>query len=477
MTAGYSHAPPMSAGANGNGATYDPLDVLVREPLPKFPLTDQGNAERLRHWQGGNLLFCGPWNKWLWFDGARYRIDTNGEVGRRTIETVRKIHLEAANEEEQDRRSAIAKHAISSESDARVRALLSRARELFPVEPEEFDADPLLLNCHNGTLDLRTGDLRAHRKDDRLTKTTGIAFDPDADCPRWLAFLHRVMAGSEALISFLQRAAGYGLTGLTVEQVLLFFWGTGRNGKSVFIKAMQHAMGDYAKSTRPETLMVKQGSDIPNDVAALVGARLVATVEVEEGSRLAESLIKQLTGGDRISARFLRGEFFEFTPTFKIVMAGNHKPVIRGTDMAIWERILTVPFTITIPREERDRELPQKLEEEAPGILAWMVEGCRQWQVRGLDPPPEVRAATEEYRGEMDILAQFLEECCENEYAAVTTAADLYERYGEWAKTAGERQWSQQLFGRRLRERGYQPDRVGQTRIWQGVRVRPAADA
>lgn len=465
-------APASNGYGNGNGAK-----PIRTEQVPQgYPLTDTGNAERFAHWHGKDALHCGPWNKWVVWDSRRFTIDTTQEVNRRATDTVRKIHLETALLEDGEQRAKLARHAYQSENETRIRALLKRAESLLAVSPDVFDADPMLFNCGNGTVDLRTGELRAHNRDNRLTKCSPVRYDPQAKAPIWEAFLDRVMDRNARLIGFLQRLAGYCLTALTVEQVLAFLYGTGRNGKSVFINTLQYVMGDYARSTRPETLMVKHGNDIPNDIAALVGARLVATIEIDEGARLAESLVKQLTGGDKVTARFLYGENFDFRPTFKILMAGNHKPVIRGTDLAIWERILTIPFTVTIPAEERDKQLPEKLEREAPGILAWAVHGSQEWQRIGLDPPQEVRTATEEYRGEMDVLAQFLDDCCEIEAAAVTPASALYERYTDWCKASGERQWSQQLFGRRLGERGFERDRFGQTRVWQGVRLRPGSE-
>lgn len=463
--------------------TAGELTVVVRdgdavsgaEEVPAFPLTDSGNAERYVYWDRGDTLYCAPWKKFLVWDGRRFLVDTTGEVGRRALAAVRRIHEhEIKREEDDNRRLALLKHAHVSENDSRLRGMLNRLRDIVPADSGEFDADPWLVNFTNGTLEARTLTFREHRRTDRLTRVAGAPYDPHATCPRWLEFLRVVMDGDEELIAFVQRMAGYCLTGLTVEEVMFFFYGTGRNGKSVYISTLMAALGDYARSTRPETFMVKVGHDgIPNDIAALMGARLVTTVEIEEGSRLAESLIKQLTGSDLVTARFLYGEAFDFRPTFKILMAGNHKPSIRGTDVAVWERILTVPFTVTIPRERRDKHLKARLLEELPGILAWAVEGLREWLRVGLDPPEIVRAATEEYRKEEDVLGQFLEECCDLEYGAIASAGELYERYSEWARAGGiKHPWTQTAFGRRLDERGFEATRYRQTRVWQGLRVK-----
>lgn len=470
-----------------SGAARDRLALVVRSGedaaglnggnLPRngplYPLTDLGNAERFVARHGADSRYVGEWGRWLIWNGSHWAPDTTGAVGRRAKDTVRAIYAEAAGIEDADRRQDTWKHAVRSENGGRIRQLIERAQdeEAVASTPGAFDTDPMLMTCANGTLDLRTGSLREHRRDDLISKAVAVPYRADAEAPLWRASLHRWMGGNERLLAFLQRAAGYSLTGLTGEEVLFFCFGTGRNGKSRFIGALQHVMGDYARTLRPEALMVTQGTAIPNEIAALVGVRLVSTIEIEEGARLAESLVKQLTGGDRVSARFMRAEFFDFQPRMKIWMAGNHKPNVRGTDRAIWERILTIPFTVTIPQAERDRDLAEKLRQEGPGIFAWMVEGCLQWQEQGLDPPAEVRAATDEYRSEMDVLGMFLGDCCEVRYEAVVPATALYDRYREWCKGAGEREWSQQLFGRKLAEHGFQKDRQGQTRVWQGLDV------
>jgi putative DNA primase/helicase len=264
------------------------------------------------------------------------------------------------------------------------------------------------------------------------------------------------------------------LTGSTREQVLFFLYGLGANGKSTLLEVLQALFGDYATQTNTETFLVKhRGGGIPNDVAALKGARFVAAAEVEAGRRMAEVLIKQLTGGDKITARFLHGEFFEFKPTFKLWLSANHKPVIRGTDHAIWRRIRLLPFTVQIPKEEQDRELPEKLKAELPGILNWALAGCLQWQYGGLESPKEVTEATEGYREEMDVMADFLAERCFVAPGASATAKELYSSYTSWAEAMGEkRPYSQTAFGSALRERGFESGRgAGGRTVWYGIGV------
>jgi putative DNA primase/helicase len=417
--------------------------------------TDLGNARRLVADHGVDLRFCKPWKKWLVWDGQRWREDATGEVMRRAKATAQQVYGTARDP----------KHADRSESRAGIESMVVLAQtELgIPVRPDDLDAAPWSLNVPNGTLDLRTGQLRDHHREDLLTKRVPVVYEPRAKCPTWLAFLNRVMNGDRDLIRFLQRAVGYSLTGSIREQCLFILYGTGANGKSTFLGTISQLLGEYASSTPTETLLVKTGGGgIPNDVARLKGARFVSAIEAEDGRRLAEALIKQMTGGDIMTARFLYGEFFEFVPEFKIFLAVNHKPLIRNTDHAIWRRIRLVPFTITIPEAERDKDLPEKLRGELPGILAWAVQGCLDWQREGLGMPDAVKQATADYRAEMDVLDQFLAERCE---VAATPAearrlrvrvGRLYEAYERWCAAAGVRfPLARVALSTRLKERGF----------------------
>lgn len=442
---------------------------------PAFNLTEMGNAERLMARYGDKLLYCYNWKRWLVWDGRRWADDEAGQVAKWAKATVRGIYGEAEREEDEQRRKAIAGHAQKSESDKAVRAMISLAQPERPASPADLDSEATawLLNCRNGTVDLRTGRLMPHDPSRRITKLAPVDYDPAAQCPTFLAFLERIMGGSGELVTFLQRAIGYSLTGDTSEQVLFVPWGAGANGKSTLLEAVAGVMGDYATRTPPETFMVKRGEGVPNDVARLRGARFVAAVESEEGQRLAESLVKQMTGGDMLTARFLHAEFFSFKPALKLWLATNHKPVIRGTDNAIWRRIRLIPFTVTIPESERDKRLAAKLHDEAAGILAWAVRGCLEWQRDGLTTPAAVLEATEEYRGEMDVLGAFLSDCCVIHRKASATAKALYDAYEAWCEETGERNpLSQRAFGMRLSERGYQRERSNGKHIWRGVGLR-----
>ena len=434
---------------------------LPGRPETAANMTDLGNAERLVEQHGADLHYVYAWDKWLVWDGRVWRIDDTGEVERRAKQTVRGIYVEAADAEIAEARKALAGHAKSSEGRARIEAMISLARSEpgIAITPEQLDADPWALSTLNGTLDLRAGELREHRREDHITKLTSVEYDPDAAAPTWAAFLERILPGEE-LRAFVQRAVGYSATGDTSEQCMIINHGGGANGKSTFQEAIAAALGDYAMRAPTEMLLAKRTSGIPNDVARLKGARFVAASETEEGRRLAESLVKDLTGQDTITARFMRAEWFDFEPTHKLWLSTNHKPEIRGTDTAIWRRIRLVPWTVTIPPAQQDKKLPTKLRDELPGILAWIVRGCLEWQREGLRPPDEVRRATGRYRAEMDVLAAFIDEECVVAEHATATAKALYSAYRGWCEENGEKPETQRRFGGRLKERGFESGRI-----------------
>lgn len=438
----------------------------------RFNPTDTGNARRLIHRHGGRLRHCWPWGRWLVFDGRRWVVDDSGEVYRLAKETVAAIYAEAAAAAGDEERKALAKHAMRSEGERSIAAMVSLARSEpgVPVGPDELDADPWLLNCENGTVDLRAGELHEHRREDLITKLAPVGYDPAATAPTWESFLERVQPDEE-MRAFLQRADGYSATGDTSEQAMLIHHGPGANGKSTHQETVSEALGDYAMRTPTETLLAKRSGGVPNDVARLKGARFVAASETEEGRRLAESLIKDLTGQDTISARFMRAEWFDFKPTHKLHLSTNHKPEIRGTDNAIWRRIRLVPWSVSIPPAEQDRKLPEKLRAELPGVLAWIVRGCLEWRRAGLRPPDQVRRATGDYRAEMDVLAAFLDDCCVQGPAVSAFAGELWEAWRRWCEQTGEQAGTQKRFGGRLAERGLESVRDSRTnrKMWAGV--------
>jgi len=443
-------------------------------PVGGYNLTDLGNSERFIAHHGENVRYCYLWRTWLVWSGARWERDEAGRVHRLAKGTVRGIYREASDAEDEDRRKALAKHAAASESETRIRAMVELAKSEKPVSPEDLDADPWLLNVQNGTIDLRTGERRGHRREDLITKLAPVEYDPNAKAPGWEAFLERGLPGEE-LRAFVQRAVGYSATSDTSEQCMFIHHGPGANGKSTFQETVAAALGDYAMRTPTETLLVKRAGGVPNDVARLKGARFVTASETEEGRRLAESLVKDLTGQDTISARFMWAEWFDFKPTHALHLSTNHKPEIRGTDAAIWRRIRLIPWAVTIPPTEQDKKLAEKLRGELPGVLAWIVRGCLEWRREGLKAPEEVRRATKAYRAEMDVLAAFLADCCLRDEDEEAFAGELWGAWKRWCEETGEQASSQKRFGGRLAERGFLNHRDSKTgrKVWSGLSLRP----
>lgn len=446
-----------------------------RRVLIDARLTDVGNGERLIALHGSDIRYVPKAKKWYLWDGRRWALDDTLEVQRRAKDTARAL-MKAALEMDGDRRAVFTKHAAAIEANARLKAMIERAgaEPGVAVLPDAFDAAPLVMNVANGVLDLTTGSLGVHDRALLMTKLVDIEY-PDresAECPLWCAFLEKIFAGDHALIAYLQRAIGYTLTADTREQCLHLLYGTGANGKSTFLEILALIMGDYAVAADFSTFLDKVRTEGPrNDIARLAGARLVRSSEIGEGKRFNEALVKSLTGGEKISARFLYAEDFEFTPTFKLWFSFNHKPVIRGTDHAIWRRVRLIPFAVTISDNEKDDTLLEKLKLELPGILRWAVDGCIAWQREGLKPPDSVLAATAEYRSESDTLGAFLDECCVIDRLAQTSASDLYREFKRWAESGGEYVMSQTAFGRKIDERGFEWYKSHGTKYRRGIRL------
>jgi len=447
---------------------YDPAS-----PLLALNLTDAGNAERFKAHQGHRFAYCHAWGAWLVYGKGRWSMDKSGEATRAAIETLRAVATEALKVPSDEVQRSYRKHAVASEASARLGAMVKIGQDLLPVGVDVLDCDPFLLNVQNGTLDLRAGVLRPHEPLDWLTHQCPVAYDEGATCPQWESFLLRVMGGNAGLVSFLQRAVGYSLTGATGEHVLFMLYGVGANGKSTFLETLRGLTGDYSASAEFTTFTKRENEGARNDIARLVGRRLVSAVEGEAGKALAESVVKQLTGGDTITARFLYQEYFEFKPQFKLWLATNHKPTIAGGDHGIWRRIRLVPFTVTIPEAERDPRLGERLAAELPGILTWAVQGCLAWRKQGLALPDEVRAATDSYREEMDVFSGFLDALCIAKAGARITAKELYEAYCQWCEANGERPCSQKALSKALQDHGFSAAKGSKgVRCWEGVRLR-----
>ncbi len=420
--------------------------------------TDLGNARQLVARHGRDLRFCPKWNKWVFWDGNRWRIDETGEVERRAKETVVAIRN--------------VRHAKQSQSASRIRGMifLARTEPGIPIGVDELDRDPNLFNCLNGTLDLRTGQLRDSRREDLLTKLARVNYNPKATCPIFEEFLARIMGNNEELIAYVQRCFGYALTGAVSEKAVFILHGSGDNGKTTLLEAIRHVLGDYAGQIPIESLMTRRSDGgVPNDIAGLNGRRFVTSSEGEQGKALAEAKLKLITGMGKLTARYLFQEYFEFDPTFKLFIDSNHKPEVRGTDNAIWNRLKLIPFNVSIPKAEQDKHLLEKLRTEAPGILAWAVRGCLEWQRNGLGEPSCVEAASKAYREEMDTVAEFVESECVLEAGLHATSDAIHSAYFLWCQEAGAEPLGKKVVGTRLHEMGLESGKVGGQRAWKGI--------
>lgn len=440
----------------GNGKVIQTVD---EEKMRAYTFDDMGNAERFVDLFGENVRYCYTEKKWYFYNSMRWSVDNLGVILRmadKCVEAMKaeaKLYLQADEESGGDMAKAFEKHMKSSRSNKSKKAMLNEIEHHLPILPIQMDRYKMALNTPSGIINLKNGDVKAHNPEYYFTKITSVDCAEAADCPRWLAFLDDIFAGDKDLIRYIQKAVGYSLTGSTAEQCAFFLYGTGRNGKSTFIDVIRDVFGDYAANIQPETIMVKssQSNAINSDIARLKGARLVTSVEPNEGVRLNEGLLKQLTGDDTVTARKLYSEEFEFKPEFKLWMATNHKPIIRGTDTGIWRRIHMIPFDVQIPEDKVDKNLTHKLKAEMTGIFKWCIDGCLMWQREGLQMPAAVLKSVREYRREMDVISAFIEDKCTLE--GTVQASTLYAAYVSWADSNNEYCMSNTKFSTEIAKR------------------------
>lgn len=440
----------------GNGKVIQTVD---EEKMRAYTFDDMGNAERFVDLFGENVRYCYTEKKWYFYNSMRWSVDNLGVILRmadKCVEAMKaeaKLYLQADEESGGDMAKAFEKHMKSSRSNKSKKAMLNEIEHHLPILPIQMDRYKMALNTPSGIINLKNGDVKAHNPEYYFTKITSVDCAETADCPRWLAFLDDIFAGDKDLIRYIQKAVGYSLTGSTAEQCAFFLYGTGRNGKSTFIDVIRDVFGDYAANIQPETIMVKssQSNAINSDIARLKGARLVTSVEPNEGVRLNEGLLKQLTGDDTVTARKLYSEEFEFKPEFKLWMATNHKPIIRGTDTGIWRRIHMIPFDVQIPEDKVDKNLTHKLKAEMTGIFKWCIDGCLMWQREGLQMPAAVLKSVREYRREMDVISAFIEDKCTLE--GTVQASTLYAAYVSWADSNNEYCMSNTKFSTEIAKR------------------------
>ncbi len=455
----------------------EPVPMGIRPLKVEAGRTDAANATRLIDQAGLDIRYVGQWGKWLCWDRKRWTLDDHLKIEALAKNSANRLWKDLSAEIAEgglngpDMKSMYG-FARYSNNAGGIRAMVAMAKS----EPEvgisqaELDTDPWLLNVENGTLDLRTGKLRNHQRDDLITQLAPVSFDPDANCPVWERLLTVIFDENEDLIRYVQQLLGYGLTGVTSEHLLPFGYGTGANGKTTLIEAYMGMLGsDYAMKAPPDLLLARQGEAHPTERADLFGKRFVAAVETEAGKRLAESLVKELTGGDRIRARRMREDFWEFAPTHKVWLVGNHKPVVYGTDHGLWRRVKLIPFEVTIPDAKQDKALPEKLKAEWSGILNWALTGCLDWQQSGMQEPDVVREATEEYATENDEVGEFIAVFCEVGETRESPATKLYDFFQE---RYPDSHISQRIFGAQLAQRGYKSFRFtkGENKARKGWR-------
>lgn len=434
-------------------AVDDEQPPEIERSYDSTDLNDIGNAQHYATAYENELRYCAAWGKWLCWDGTRWRIDDEGRPLKLAKELVNRMFNDAM----EIRGTEIFKHVCDTAQLSRLKAMIALAGPELPIKVEELDQDGWILNCRNGVVDLTSGTIRPHDRNEGITKLCPTVFDPNAESPVWNQFLRDVFGQDEDLIQFVQRLFGHFLTGDVSEQKLALCWGTGANGKSTLLNAFMDTIGpDYTMQCLPDFLMEKKGESHPTEKASLFGKRFVSCVETEASRKLAESTVKILTGGEKIMARRMREDFWEFNPTHKLVLCTNHRPIISGTDHGIWRRLLLVPFLQRFDGERQDKQLPEKLKAERPGILAWAVRGCLEWQRIGLNPPASVTGATEDYRSSEDIFGRFITDCCVVNKSTAVKFAELYERFEKWADDAGEFLPSKRVVGAWLDDNGFE---------------------
>jgi putative DNA primase/helicase len=471
-----AHGPRMHMQLPVDGPDENPADAEEESDVANAPNATKTLPARDTIWGSEDALalsftkryrhdwrYVAAWGKWLMWDGQRWRTEDTLGATDLVRNVCRHAALKAASP-----KTAVKLAAASTMSGVE---RLARSDRRHAGTADEWDADIWLLNTPGGVVDLRTGRMRAHERTDRMTKVSTAV--PKGTCPTWRGFLSDVTGGDAELIDYLQRMVGYCLTGVTSEHALFFLYGTGANGKSVFVTTIATILGDYAANAPMDTFMETRSDRHPTDLAGLRGARFVASIETEQGRRWNESKIKTITGGDKVSARFMRQDFFDFFPQFKLLIAGNHKPSIRNVDEAMKRRLHMIPFTVTIPPEKRDGKLTEKLLLERNGILAWALEGCLLWQRSGLRRPQSVLNATDEYFEAEDAMGRWLEERCVRVEGAKSLTSELFNDWKEWAEIAGEFIGSQRRFSDLLLTRGIEKWRNNAgVRGFQGVRLK-----
>ena len=447
---------------------------------PPRSYDDTGNAERVIDRYGDVIRYSYITKKFYVYNGVVWEEDNTGTIRTLIDAMINDMKNEkvvtSEDIEEEDAIANLQKHIKSSRSNRSKKNIEDELKHNVAVLPDEFDNNDMLLNAANGYLDLSSGELLDHNKEEMFSKVTTSEYTDNATPDTWISFLNDIFNYDKEIIRYVQKALGYSLTGSTREQVMFILHGAGRNGKSLFVETISEILGTYSDNMRADSLMVKTNGGVNNDIAKLQGSRFITSSEPNEGFRFDEGLIKQMTGGDTVTARFLYGEEFNFKPKFKIWITTNHKPIIRGTDDGIWRRMILIPFKVQIPEHKVDKDLKYKLLREAPAILDWMIEGCLTWQREGLRMPQSILKASEHYRNEMDVIEYFVSEECERGEDYEVKAKDVFDIYKTWADETGEYKMGQRKFGMKMKEK-YEAKRKSDGIYYQGLKMKVIVDS
>lgn len=445
-----------------------------------FQNTDVGNSMRLVHLFGDLIRYCPQKKSWFLWSGSRWKKDQHNQITKLAKLTTEVMIQQAAGMPETKLRDERMQFAFWSQHVQRIQAMVKLAKSVsrLIVNATNLDSDPMLLGVANGVVDLETGEFRQADRKDLITKSAGTAFQQSAKAPRFEKFIAEITGGDQELAAYLQELCGYFLTGLTSAQQIYIPFGSGANGKSVFFELIRALMGDYAKTVSPEAFMAQNnnGGATP-ELASLTGARFVLASEPEDGQRLAEALVKRVTGQDTITARGLYQQPFEYVPQFKVVMVTNHKPVIRGTGHSIWRRIRLIPFDQVFTKEQRNPNLIDELKAELPGILNWAVEGLKRYLLDGLQTPDRLEQLVAVYKTDMDYLGEWIEDCLVEGPQCKAKISDLYASYQEWCSLGGQKQMSKKALTQKLVDRGYKKIRTSGARMFEGIGVKQKAAA
>ncbi|MGO3307195.1 MAG: phage/plasmid primase, P4 family [Sphingobacterium sp.] len=459
-------------------AKYD-LSFLEnkKEMIKEFPMRgwdDTGNADRFIDHFGDLARFSFIDKKWFYYNGSYWDLDLTGNVRSMVDAMVEMMKSEPVNAfgdlDLEEVEKEFGKHIKRSRSSTGKKAVVEELKHRLTVLPNDFDKDTMLMNTENGYVDLANGVLHEHDISKMFSQQANTEFTEKIDAPEWEQFLEDIFASDFELINYIQKAVGYSLTGSTREQAMFILHGNGRNGKSLFLETISDILGTYAKTMQANSIIVKQTNGVNTDIARLKGARLVTSSEPNEGFRLDEGLLKQLTGGDKVTARKLYGDEFEFNPQFKLWLATNHKPIVRGTDDGIWRRLILVPFNVQIPDHKVDKDLKYKLQREASGILNWAVDGCLKWQREGLKVPSIIENASKGYRNEMDVLEGFIADCL-SVGSGTLPASIAYKAYKGWATDNNQYLMNSTKFGRELSMK-YPKKRINTGIVYEGLQVK-----